>query len=69
LGYGLVNRVVADEELQSVTRQIASRLASWPPRAIALTKRALSHAWTAGLEAKNLVLAPLSALADKQFLP
>jgi polysaccharide deacetylase 2 family uncharacterized protein YibQ len=25
-------------------------------------------AWTADLEAKNLVLAPLSALADKQFL-
>ena len=50
LGYGLVNRVVADEELQSVTRQIAGRLASWPPRAIALTKRALNQAWTAGLE-------------------
>jgi polysaccharide deacetylase 2 family uncharacterized protein YibQ len=25
-------------------------------------------AWTADLEAKNLVLAPLSALANKQFL-
>ena len=25
--------------------------------------------WTSGLEAKNLVLAPLSALVDKQFLP
>jgi 2-(1,2-epoxy-1,2-dihydrophenyl)acetyl-CoA isomerase len=50
LRYGLVSRVVADEELESATRQVAGRLAAWPPRAIALTKRALNRAWTAALD-------------------
>jgi 2-(1,2-epoxy-1,2-dihydrophenyl)acetyl-CoA isomerase len=50
LRYGLVNRVVADEELEATAREVAGRLASLPPRGLALTKRALNRAWTAVLE-------------------
>jgi len=50
LAWGLVNRVVPDEQLVDETRKLATKLASLPTRAIGLTKRALSHAWTATLE-------------------
>jgi 2-(1,2-epoxy-1,2-dihydrophenyl)acetyl-CoA isomerase len=48
--WGLVNRVVPDPELVSATCELARKLASQPPRAIALTKRALNRAWTATLD-------------------
>lgn len=41
--WGLVNRVVPDTELDNAVRETASRLASGPTRAIALTRRAF---WT-----------------------
>ncbi|QOJ14785.1 MAG: enoyl-CoA hydratase/isomerase family protein [Planctomycetia bacterium] len=48
--YGLVNRVVPDEELGGYVANLAGRLAALPPRAIGLTKRALQRAWQATLE-------------------
>lgn len=50
LQMGLVNRVVDDHALPKTAFELASRLATLPARAIALTKRALSHAWTATLD-------------------
>ena len=42
LRIGLVNQVVADDQLAGETRKLAERLAALPPRAIGLTKRALN---------------------------
>ena len=50
LEIGLVYRVVEDAALPAAAREIAVRLAGFPPRAIGLTKRALNHAWTATLD-------------------
>lgn len=50
LACGLANRVVGDEELPAATHEWAARLAGLPPRALALTKRALNHAWTTSFE-------------------
>lgn len=50
LRWGLVNRVVEDEELPAAAQELASRLAAKPTRAIGLAKRALNHAWTATLD-------------------
>jgi 2-(1,2-epoxy-1,2-dihydrophenyl)acetyl-CoA isomerase len=47
---GLANRVVDDEVLPATTREIATRLASLPTRAIGLTKRALNRAATTMLD-------------------
>ncbi|MBA4751003.1 MAG: enoyl-CoA hydratase/isomerase family protein [Sphingopyxis sp.] len=43
-GLGLVNRVVADEELSQEATIIARRLADGPPRALAFTKQILRQA-------------------------
>jgi 2-(1,2-epoxy-1,2-dihydrophenyl)acetyl-CoA isomerase len=48
--WGLVNRVVPDEELVQATRELAQKLAAQPARAVALAKRALNRAWTATLD-------------------
>ncbi len=50
LACGLANRIVDDELLETTTASMAARLADLPPRALALTKRALAHAWTATLD-------------------
>lgn len=47
---GLVSRVVTDDELPAAVREMATKLAALPTRAIGLTKRALNHAWTATLD-------------------
>jgi 2-(1,2-epoxy-1,2-dihydrophenyl)acetyl-CoA isomerase len=51
LTYGLVNQVVADEDLLSHAQQIARQLAAGPTRAYGLTKRAFNRAVLPGLEA------------------
>jgi 2-(1,2-epoxy-1,2-dihydrophenyl)acetyl-CoA isomerase len=43
LEWGLINRVVADEELQSETGALAARLAGGPTRSYAGTKRQLNN--------------------------
>ncbi len=45
LQIGLVNRVVADDQLAAETTKLAEKLASLPPRGIGLTKRAMNAAW------------------------
>lgn len=42
---GLVNRVVAPDEVDGVAADLASRLAHGPTVTLALTKRLLTHAW------------------------
>ena len=46
---GLVNRVVADEELDSVADDWANRLAAGPPLALSQSKRMLNNAFNYGL--------------------
>jgi 2-(1,2-epoxy-1,2-dihydrophenyl)acetyl-CoA isomerase len=48
---GLISRVVPAEQLLGAARELAERLAAGAPRAIALTKRALSAAWDGDLDA------------------
>lgn len=50
LRIGLVNQVVPDGELATAAKEMATRLATLPPRGIALTKRLMNQAWTADLE-------------------
>jgi 2-(1,2-epoxy-1,2-dihydrophenyl)acetyl-CoA isomerase len=50
LSYGLVNRVVADDELAAEAAELAARLAAGPTRALGLTKRAFNHALLPHLE-------------------
>ncbi|HMK07805.1 MAG TPA: enoyl-CoA hydratase-related protein [Anaerolineales bacterium] len=50
LSFGLVNRVVADEDLAGEAAALAARLAAGPTRALGLTKRAFNHAVLPRLE-------------------
>lgn len=50
LALGIVNRVAAPEELETVTRELAVRLAGSPTRGIGLMKRALNRALETGFE-------------------
>ncbi len=50
LDWGLVNRVVADEELDDVAGELARELAAGPTGAFGATKRLLMEGTTAGLE-------------------
>lgn len=50
LQLGIVNRVVAPEELEPATRELALRLARSPTRAIGLMKRALNRSLESGFE-------------------
>lgn len=49
---GLVTRVVPDDELADAVKEYAAKLASLPPLAIGLTKRAMNKAWNSDLEAQ-----------------
>ncbi|MBP7744537.1 MAG: enoyl-CoA hydratase/isomerase family protein [Phycisphaerae bacterium] len=65
LRMGLVNRVVDDALLAATARELALRLAALPPRALALTKRALNHACTATLDEQLEYEAYLQATAGR----
>lgn len=65
LRQGLVNRVVPDAELEHATRQLATKLAAMPTRAIGLTKRALQHAYHANVEQQLEYEAFLQATAGQ----
>jgi 2-(1,2-epoxy-1,2-dihydrophenyl)acetyl-CoA isomerase len=52
LSIGLVSAVVAPDALMPEAMKVASRLASLPARAIALTKRLLNESWTNDLAAQ-----------------
>lgn len=48
LSYGLVTRVVADEELADVTQRLADKLAKMPQGAMALNKAGINRSYEAG---------------------
>lgn len=48
---GLVSKVVPPEQLKTSTRELAAKLTQGPPKAIALTKRALNKSISADLDA------------------
>jgi 2-(1,2-epoxy-1,2-dihydrophenyl)acetyl-CoA isomerase len=48
--WGLVNRVVASDELEDAVRELAERLASGPAGALGAIKRSLTYAATSGFE-------------------
>ncbi len=50
LSLGMVNRVVAPEELETATRDLALRLAKGPTKAIGLAKRAMNRGLTMDLD-------------------
>jgi 2-(1,2-epoxy-1,2-dihydrophenyl)acetyl-CoA isomerase len=50
LRLGLVNEVVADDELAAAAAKLAAKLAAMPARGIALTKRLLTQTWTRSLD-------------------
>jgi len=48
--FGLVSKVVSGDQLMTVTRELAMKLATGPSRAIGLTKRALNKSISSDLE-------------------
>jgi 2-(1,2-epoxy-1,2-dihydrophenyl)acetyl-CoA isomerase len=50
LQYGIVNRVVPADELQTAAEQFAQLLAARPTRALGLSKRAINHAMQGDLD-------------------
>ena len=50
--WGLIWKVVDDDELVSTTEQLAQQLAQGPTASLALTKRLLSQSWQNGLDAQ-----------------
>lgn len=65
LRLGLVNRVVPHEELTAKTMALAQRLAAGPTRAYGLTKRAITYALGAGLDAVLEYEAHLQEIAGR----
>jgi 2-(1,2-epoxy-1,2-dihydrophenyl)acetyl-CoA isomerase len=65
LQIGLVNQVVPDAELFPATMKLAERLASLPPRGIALTKRAIYAAWSNDLSTQLEYEAQLQTTAGQ----
>jgi 2-(1,2-epoxy-1,2-dihydrophenyl)acetyl-CoA isomerase len=49
MSYGLVSRVLPDEELSNAVAEMAARLAAGPTRSFGLTKRAFNRALLSGL--------------------
>ncbi len=65
LAVGLLNGVVPGDRLAATVRDVATRLASAPTRAIALAKRAINHAEDADLEESLAMEAALQELAGR----
>jgi len=65
LNYGLVSRVLPDEELSRAVAEVATRLAAGPTRAYGLTKRAFNRALMPELEATLDYEAHLQEIAHR----
>jgi len=67
---GLVNQVVAPEELETRTMELADRIAEFSPVALAMAKKAVKNAarmnLAAGLEAESDLFALCFSSADKE---
>ena len=60
-----MNRVVEDDKLDEAVREMATKLAAAPTRAIGMAKRALRRAWTATLDEQLDYEASLQAAAGR----
>jgi len=65
LSMGLVNEVVAHEELRSRVKKIAEQIASLPPIAIQMTKKAVQHAQTGDLRAHLDLMAAFQGITQR----
>ncbi|MBN2501421.1 MAG: 2-(1,2-epoxy-1,2-dihydrophenyl)acetyl-CoA isomerase, partial [Anaerolineales bacterium] len=65
LDWGLVNQLIAADELQATTLQMANSLASGPTQAYGLTKRAFNRAVLPDLEATLEYEAQLQEIAGR----
>ena len=63
LEYGLVSRVVPDEDLLETARDVARRIAANPPHAVRMTRRLLRQAWNRDLSATLELSSAMQALA------
>lgn len=63
--YGLVSRVVADDELMDATEQVARRIAVHPPHTLRLNKRLLRESEQASLEQSLNLAASFQAIAQQ----
>jgi 2-(1,2-epoxy-1,2-dihydrophenyl)acetyl-CoA isomerase len=63
--FGLVNRVVPDDQLLAEANALATRLAQAAPRALGLAKRALNRALESGLEDTLEYEAQLQSIAGR----
>lgn len=63
LAYGLVSRVVPDDELMEVARERARAIAANPPHAIRMTRRLLRQAWSLDLPGTLELSSAMQALA------
>ena len=52
LDWGMINRVVADDELQSSAHELAAQLAAGPTESIGAAKRLYHQSWNEGLESQ-----------------
>ena len=52
LDWGMINRVVADEDLQSEAHALAAQLATGPTESIGAAKRLYHQSWNEGLESQ-----------------
>jgi len=68
LAYGLVSRVVADDELSAEAQEIAALLAAGPQAALAASVRLLrdahQHTWSQHLDAEASSIVEMTRLAD-----
>jgi enoyl-CoA hydratase/carnithine racemase len=63
LSCGLVSRVVADDQLMRVARELAGRIAANPPHVVRLTKRLMLHSRQHGLESVLQLASAMQSLA------
>ncbi len=65
LAIGLVNQVVPREELKAKTQELAEQLASLPPIALQMTKRAVAHAYRSDLPAHLELMAAYQGITQR----
>lgn len=65
LSIGLVNQVVLPEELKSKTQELADHLASLPPIALQMTKKAVTHAYQHDLNSHLELMAAYQGITQR----
>jgi enoyl-CoA hydratase/carnithine racemase len=65
LKMGLVNQVVSPDELRQKTQELADQLASLPPIALQMTKKAVSHAYQNDLHSHLELMAACQGITQR----